>query len=201
MLHCSTIPPPPPPISRFRYTPSGSLSTQQIIEAASYTTTPSRTPPLASFHDQSIRLISEAANRLGGIQNHRSGPSFEAIAEADRLLAVLQGQQRQRELGQHLAAGDLEECSKCSLKTTPPTSVTTNKATREGPGNYDQAIAMRETERKAANWGWDEDENGNRNGECNCSEELVAMREMCRWDAQDYRRKVQLEWMDRRHLF
>ncbi|MCJ1358479.1 MAG: hypothetical protein MMC33_008479 [Icmadophila ericetorum] len=100
---------------RYKYTPTTSLSSQQIIDSASYTTTPSRTPPppppsQGPNTSEHQTLTTKTANTItvhtGGIQNHREGPTFEAIAEADRVLAILQGHgqgQLQRREGEVLA--------------------------------------------------------------------------------------------------
>ncbi|MCJ1390245.1 hypothetical protein MMC18_003103 [Xylographa bjoerkii] len=60
------------------YQCSGSLSSQRIIETSSYSTTPSHTPPVLGHHAKLALRTNHG--------NHRSGPTVEAILQANKTL-------------------------------------------------------------------------------------------------------------------
>ncbi|MCJ1398033.1 hypothetical protein MMC11_001230 [Xylographa trunciseda] len=62
------------------YQCSGSLSSQRIIETSSYRTTPSHTPPVLGHRAAKLAL------RADDDAAHRSGPTVEAILQANQAL-------------------------------------------------------------------------------------------------------------------
>jgi len=80
--HLLNLPPAP------RYETAGALSTRMIIDSASYTTTPSRTPP-------------EPSHVFSAYDTHRKVPDVAALTEAGH---VLQKQKNQNEVGHYITS-------------------------------------------------------------------------------------------------
>ena len=90
--HLLNLPPPP------RFETAGALSTRMIIDSASYTTTPSRSPPF------------EPSHVFSAYDTHRKVPDVATLTEAGH---VLDHQVNQNELGSYI--------SSCAAQTGLPT--------------------------------------------------------------------------------
>jgi hypothetical protein len=81
--HLLNLPPPP------RYETAGARSTRMIIDSASYTTTPSCSPP------------PEPSHVFSAYDTHRKVPDVASLTEAGH---VLEQQMNQNKLGQHITS-------------------------------------------------------------------------------------------------